>query len=162
MRELKIRLPDQLIILKPVPFANLRSLETMLEELQALWLKADAAIADLLLGEDGAIAITTAQKIVDLHPRIDEPGKMGFDITPLLDDLTQFEELLFCTRDSDDKLDVLTGGLIVRLNKFSAVAKYQRAVKLLADQESKAAQQTTEEQSPVAGTLMPILLPTSA
>ena len=159
MKELKIRLPDQLIILKPVPFANLRSLETLLEELQALWLKADAAIADLLLGEDSAIAISTAQKIIGLHPRIDEPGKMGFDITPLLDDLSQFEELLFCTRDSDDKLDVLTGGLIVRLNKFSAVSKYQRAVKLLADQEAK---QMMEEPSPAVEISQPILSPTSA
>lgn len=138
MKELKIRLADTLIILKPVAFANLQALETMLEELQSYWLGHEAAIADLLLSADSAIALDLAQKIVSLHPRIDEPGTMGFDIKLLLDDLNQFEELFLAIRgEEDDKLDIFKGGLITQLNKFSAIAKYQRAVKLLTERTEK-------------------------
>lgn len=134
MRELKIRLTDTLIILKPVPFASLQALETMLEELQSYWLAHDAAVSDLLLSSDSAITLSLAQKILNLHPRLDEPGTNGFDLKYLLDDLPQFEELMLAQRNpDDDKLDVFKGGLIVQLNKFSAIAKYQKAVKLLTD-----------------------------
>lgn len=138
MRELKIRLADTLVILKPVAFANLQALETLLEELQSYWLGHEAAIADLLLSDDSAIALDLAQKALNLHPRTDSPGTMGFDIKLLLDDLAQFEELFLAIRgEEDDKLDVFKGGLITQLNKFSAIAKYQRAVKLLTERTEK-------------------------
>lgn len=138
MRELKIRLSDTLIILKPVPFSSLQALETLLEELQSYWLAHEAAIADLLLSDDSAIALDLAQKILALHKRVDEPGTMGFDINLLMDDLTQFEELFLAIRnEEDDKLDVFKGGLINQLNKFSAINKYQRAVKLLTERTEK-------------------------
>lgn len=141
MKELKIRLADTLIILRPVAFANLQALETMLEELQSYWLGHEAAIADLLLSSDSAIALDLAQKILSLHPRVDEPGFRGFDVKLLLDDLTQFEELFLAIRgEEDDKLDVFKGGLITQLNKFSPTNKYQRAVKLLTERTEKQSQ----------------------
>lgn len=150
MKELLVRLADTLIILKPVPFANLQALETMLEELQSYWLGNEAAIADLLLSDDSAIALSLAQKILSLHPRIDEPGTMGFDVKLLMDDLNQFEELFLAIRgEEDDKLDVFKGGKIVRLNKFSPIAKYQRAVKLLTD---RTEQEQQKSQSPAVET----------
>lgn len=148
MKELKIRLANTLIILKPVAFANLQALETMLEELQSYWLGHEAAIADLLLSDDSAIALSLAQKILSLHPRIDEPGTMGFDVKLLLDDLNQFEELFLAIRsEEDDKLDVFKGGLITQLNKFSPINKYQRAVKLLTERTEKQTSQAQESSS---------------
>lgn len=130
MRDLKIRFPNQIIILKSVPFAHLQALEIMLEELQALWLKQEA-IANLLLSSDSSIATDLCQKILNLHPRVDEPGKTGFDLTPLLDDLPQFEEVFFAVRNDDDRLDVFKGGLILQLNRFAPLLVYQKATKLL-------------------------------
>ncbi|MGL5924624.1 hypothetical protein [Chroococcidiopsis sp.] len=148
MKELKIRLANTLIILKPVAFANLQALETMLEELQSYWLGHEVAIADLLLSADSAIALSLAQKILSLHPRIDEPGTMGFDVNLLMDDLPQFEEFFLAIRnEEDDKLDVFKGGLITQLNKFSAINKYQRAVKLLTERTEKQTSQAQESSS---------------
>lgn len=134
MKELKIRVSNSIYILKPVPFAHLAALETCLTELQTLWLKYEAAIADLLLSEDGAIAIDLGQKIINLFPRVDEPGKVGFDITPLLDDLAQFEEIFFAVRDDSDKLDVFKGGLLLQLSRFNPLGLYQKAIKRLEEE----------------------------
>lgn len=134
MKELKINLGNTLVIIKAVPFSHLHALETMLEELQSLWLKHEAAVADLLLSDDSALALDLAQKIINLHPRIDEPGKFGFDLTLLKDDLNSFESLFFGERDEDDNLSVVRGSRIVRLNKFDPLKKYHRAVALAQEQ----------------------------
>lgn len=153
-----VELGTEIAVIRPVAFEHLAGLDALLDQLQVLWLKHQAALADLLLSDDSAIALDLMQKIANLHPRVDLRDQHGFDIAPLKDDLPQLESLFFFERDEEsDNLTLAKGGAILRLNRFDPQKKYQAAVNRLVNPEPS---DSTPSPSPAAATPTPTSSPT--
>lgn len=137
MKNITISLPNETALIRGVPFADLETFSTLIVELQALWVAHDYSLGDLLLSPAKGKFLDLAQKIANLHPRLDTPGAKGWAVEPLLDDLDQLEGLYLLQRGEDDKLSLVKSGLLMRLNRLDAEKKLMEVTALLQQQETE-------------------------
>lgn len=138
MRELTISLSDSTVIIRGVAFADLSAFSTLMTQIQSLWADGNRySVGDLLLSSKQAEFLDLAQKIVNLHPRVDTPGVKGFDVKPLLDDRSQIEELFFLRRAESDRLDINRPCLLMRLNGLDGEKKLTEEVPEYLDQQTQ-------------------------
>ena len=89
---LSITLPTEIALLKPVRESEYEAFASLMEFFVTRWQEHWNGLTDDLMRSQ--IDMGLAQKIVDLVPRLDKPGYMGFDVSQI-EIPREFEELFF-------------------------------------------------------------------
>ena len=145
MRELKIECPGDAIIVSPVPRANLKALDSLMLQIQSVWLGDEFSTGDTLTRDEVWDAIA---KIISLLPRVDAPGTTGFDLQKIENDYEYLERLFFgqgLTTDQDGleiTVNALKPCLIHQLHRYNPKKKLREASQL---PRSSQANQSTEK-----------------
>lgn len=151
MRELKIECND-VVIISPVPRANLRALDSLLLLIQSYWLEDEFSTGDTLAREQvwGAIA-----QVVELLPRIDAPGTTGFDLQKIENNYDYLERLFlgqglgFDQDGLEITVNKMQPSLLHQLHRYNPKKKLRQAAALrLSRQDSQSTEKSPPTTSP--------------
>ena len=112
MKFVEVRFPLSSALIAPVPRSQLVTLEILLRKLYERWIELKLSTSDLMK-ENASWKLMI--QIANFFPRLDTPGKTGFDLSLLHDDPDQVEALFLAQTDDDDSL---TLPKLVELNCF--------------------------------------------